>query len=207
MASKVGIVNHALRRLGVPTITAFADSVKAARMADDSYDDHVEEIISEHTWNFALKRVELPASTTSPVWEYTNAFPVPSDSIRMLQVDGEDEFANRWRVEEGVIVTNKEAPLKVVYLARIDDPNAMTARFRNVVSTYLAWQWAEALTGDATLNNRLEREYRARLVMARSFDGQEGTPRQPTSDRFIDARFAGRGFLNDVELGFDPGSF
>ena len=89
MASDVGIANAALRKLGQSPITSFSEANKAGRIANERFAESRDALLAEHPWNFALKRVSLAASATAPEWGYNNAFPLPTDYIRMYEVEGE----------------------------------------------------------------------------------------------------------------------
>ena len=77
-ADKVAIANKSLALLGALAITAFdqAGSEEAAAI-NEVYDDILEEVLSEHPWSFATKRIALvatvPADTSRTIddTEYT----------------------------------------------------------------------------------------------------------------------------------------
>jgi hypothetical protein len=188
MASDVGITNAALRKLGQAPITDFTENSKAARLANERFEDVRDELLYRHPWNFAEKRASLAASVTPPAWGYTNAFPLPIDYIRMRVVNGEDEHTAKWKVEDGSIVTDLPAPLEVLYTYQVTDANRMSASFREALASQLAADWAEDLTGDD--NVVLDKGGKARIAIAqaRSNDGQEGTPDQIESDEWTNAR-------------------
>lgn len=207
MASVVGIVNQALVKLGETTIVSLTDSVKAARIANDTYEENRDFVLDEHNWNFARKRVQLAASTTEPIWGPSNAYPFPSDCIRPFLVNGENEFTGKWKVEGNTIVTDLAAPLDVLYVSRVTDPNLMTARFREVLAIYLAWQWVEAITGSDRKSEALELKYARALSTGRSRDGKEGTQEQLISDEWTTSRLSGGSARRESDLLYDPGSF
>jgi hypothetical protein len=207
MASEVSIVNMALGKLGETAIVALSDEVKAARIAQDNYAECRDFVLDEHTWNFSKKRGQLAASATAPVWGFDNAFPFPNDCIRPFLVNQENEFSGRWRVEGSSIVTDLDAPLEVIYISRVTDPNQMTARFRQLLATYCAWQWCEAISGSDEKKEKLEEEYARKLATARSRDGQEGIQDQFVADRWEEARLGGGTLRDDIELAYDPGTY
>jgi hypothetical protein len=188
MASDVGIVNAALRKLGHGPITEFSEHSKAARLANERYAELRDSLLHRHPWNFAMKRRELAASTTAPAWGFEIAYPLPADYIRMHEVNGEDENTAKWKVEDGAIVTNLPAPLQVRYVYRVTDANRMSLGFREALASILASDWAEDITGDDSVVTEKERKARFAVAQARSNDGQEGTPDQFESDEWLNAR-------------------
>lgn len=188
MASEVGIANAALRKLGQAPITAFSENSKAARLANERYAELRDELLHRHPWNFALKRTSLAASSTSPVWGYTYAYPLPADYIRAFEVNEEDEGEGRWKVEDGSIVTDLSAPLEILYVYRVTDANRMSTGFREALASTLAADWAEDITGDDSVVVEKERKSRIAVAQARSNDGQEGIPDRIESDDWVNAR-------------------
>ena len=189
MASDVGIANAALRKLGHSPITAFDENSKAARLANERYAEVRDELLSRHPWNFALKRRALSASATAPAWGYANAYPLPPDYIRMFEVNEEDENSGKWKVENGEVVTDLSAPLKIRYVYQVTDANRMSAGFREAFASTLAADWAEDMTGDdSVVDAKTKLSVRA-VAQARSNDGQEGIPDQIESDDWVNTRY------------------
>lgn len=188
MSSSVGIANAALRKLGHPPITAFSENSKAARLANERYAELRDELLYRHPWNFALKRASVPASTTAPAWGYAVACPLPTDYIRMYEVNGEDEGTGRWKIEDGNIVTDLSAPLEIRYVYQVTDTNRMSAGFREALASVLAADWAEDITGDDSVVKDKAGKARFAVAQARSNDGQEGIPDQIEADEWLDAR-------------------
>ena len=77
----VSISNRALTFLGAQPITSLDDDTKEARACKRMFEQSRNQVLRGHPWNFAMKRVELAADTTSPVWGKTNAFSWPSDCL------------------------------------------------------------------------------------------------------------------------------
>ncbi len=188
MASDVGIASAALRKLGQPAISAFTENSKAGRLANERYADLRDELLSRHPWNFAMKRGSLSASSTDPEWGFAAAYPVPTDYIRMYEVNGEDEESGKWKVEDGSVVTDLSAPLEVRYVYQVEDANRMTAGFREALASVLAADWAEDLTGDDSVTQAKTRKATIAVAQARSNDGQEGIPDRLEADEWVNAR-------------------
>lgn len=188
MASDVGIANAALRKLGQAPITSFTENSKPARLADERYAELRDELLFRHPWNFARKRGSLAASATAPVWGFANAFPLPTDYIRMYEANGEDEDTGKWKIEDGSIVTDLAAPLEVLYVYQVTDANRMSAGFREAFASVLAADWAEDLTGDDSVVTNKERKAVRAVALARSNDGQEGIPDRLEADEWLNAR-------------------
>ena len=193
MASDVSVVNSALHKLGVSRIVAFTDTTKQGTLANDTFADIRDSLLRAHPWNFAIEREALAADATAPKWGYTTKYALPEGQtpcLRVLLVEGEDEYSGRWTVEGRFILTDLTAPLNISYIKRITDANSMDAMFRDALSQRLAMEWATTLTHDAQIQNDMTRLYNSlKLPEARSIDGQEDIAVQIEACEWIEARF------------------
>lgn len=175
MASDVGICNKALLALGARTLLSLSDDSTEGRLANRTYPDIRDDFLQAHPWNFAIKRASLAASATAPAWEFTNAYPVPIDSLRILEIETLSD--HEWRVENTadgtVIVTDHDAPINIRYIARITNADLMPPSFREALSSVLAAEWAQALTGDADKVQLMDLRRIRKVAEARALDGQE----------------------------------
>lgn len=189
MASDVSICNRALRVLGVAPITALGEDSKAGSWAQESYADARDGLLAEYPWNFAIKRAALPASTDEPVWGYTYLYPLPSDCLRALNVEGEpEEQVEDWHVEERAIVTEATAPLNIRYIARVTDPAQWSPLFVDALVARLAAEGAFHFTGSTTREQALREAYRDTVANARRYDAQEGTASGVVASDWLESR-------------------
>ena len=81
MADDTAITNYALRLLKAQRITSLTDGSNNANAANDVFTQVRDELIRAHNWNFATKRQKLAQSSTTPTFEFDNAYPLPA-SVR-----------------------------------------------------------------------------------------------------------------------------
>ena len=136
-----------------------------------------------------MKRISLAASSTTPVWGYSFIYPLPTDYIRVFEVNEQDQDSGKWKVENGAVVTDLSAPLKIRYVYRVEDANRMSVGFREALASTLAADWAEDITGDDDVAVRADRRALRAVAQARSNDGQEGTPDEFEADAWNNARY------------------
>jgi hypothetical protein len=191
MASKIGIINSALSQLGEAAITALTDNSRSARLADRTYDDLRQDVLRDHPWNFAMKRLSIASSATAPVWEFARQFPLPSDCLRLVEVYNPSlyEYRVEYSAAGTVVVSDIESPLKIKYTIDIEDANRMDGKFRQAFAVYCAANWAEALTGTSAKVAQLMQVYSLLTKGAKAVDGQEDSPRNTSSDAWIEARY------------------
>ena len=165
MASKISLVNIALTRLGVQAITSFEENSKAARSANIYYDQIIENVLSQHYWNFATSRAELALNSISPAFEYTNAYTLPDDCLRVISLYEDEEYI----IEGNFLLTNSKTA-KIIYIKKIINPLYFSAGFKNVVTWRLSAELAIPLTGSNTLNVNYFNLYEQALKEAKLYD-------------------------------------
>ena len=79
-------------------------------------------------------------------------------------------------VEGRRVLTDVAAPLRILYIARLDDPAQIDPMLADVIATRLAADLSYSLTASAALGQTLMSVYQARLAEARATDAEEGVP-------------------------------
>ena len=191
MASVVDIANSALNLLGASTITALTDDSKNARLCNQRYEPVRNRIFRSHSWNCLTKRVQLAQDSTAPVVEFSYAYTLPSDCLRVLKIHTgvTDSIASDidYKVEGRKIKTN-EGTVYLVYVALITDPNEYDVYLQEAISHQLAADIAYAVTNNATLANNYMERADERLREARFIDATENSLGTIESNEFTDAR-------------------
>jgi hypothetical protein len=191
MASTVDICNSALNLLGASTISALTVEEENARLCNQRYEPVRNRVFRAHAWNCLHKRVQLAQNTTAPVVEYSYAYALPSDCLRVLKIHtGTNDSINSeidYKLEGRNIVTN-EGTVYLVYIALITDPNEYDTYLQESISHQLAADIAYAVTNNATLANNYMTRADERLREARFIDATENSLGTIESNEFTDAR-------------------
>ena len=191
MASVVDICNSGLNLLGASTISALTDDSKNARLCNQRYESVRDRVFRSHSWNCLTKRVQLAQDSTAPVIEYTYAYTLPTDCLRVLKVHNgtTDSIASAldYKVEGRKIKTD-EGTVYLIYIAIDTDPNNYDAYLRESISHQLAADLAYAITNNATLANNYMARADERLREARFIDATENSLGTIESSEFTDAR-------------------
>jgi hypothetical protein len=191
MASVVDMCNSALNLLGASTISALTDDSKNARLCNQRYDSVRNRVFRSHAWNCLHKRVELAQNSTAPVIEYTYAYALPSDCLRVLKVHNgtTDSIASAidYKLEGRNIVTD-EGTVYLIYVALDTDPNNYDSYLQESISHQLAADLCYAITNNATLANNYMARADERLREARFIDATENSLGTIESNEFTDAR-------------------
>lgn len=170
MASVVDICNGALNQLGASTILSLTEDSKNARLCNARYTQVRDYIFRSHPWNCLQKRVQLPADTDTPAWGFSYQYTLPSDCLRLLRIL---DYDSDYKVEGRKIVTNNSS-MKILYVARIEDPNEYDELLRETLSAALAADIAYAVTSSNPLTANMYNLLKDKLKEARFVDATEG---------------------------------
>jgi len=191
MASIVDIANNALNILGASTISSLTEDTKNARICNQRFENVRNRIFRSHPWNCLIKRVQLAQNSTAPVIEYTYAYALPSDFLRVLKIHNgtTDSVASDmpYKVEGKNIITD-EATVYLVYVSKDTDPNNYDSYLYEVLAYQLAADMAYGITNNATLAKNLLVDADEKLRESRFVDAVENSTDTVEANEFTDAR-------------------
>ena len=191
MASVVNMCNSALNLLGASTIAALTDDTKNAKLCNQRYEPVRNRVFRSHAWNCLHKRVQLARNSTAPVVEYSYAYALPSDCLRILKIHNgtTDSIASAldYKLEGRNIVTD-EGTVYLIYIALDTDPNNYDTYLREAISHQLAADLCYAITNNAALANNYMARADERLREARFIDATENSLGTVEANEFTDAR-------------------
>ena len=193
MASVVGICNGALNQLGATTILSLTEDSKNARLCNSRYTQIRDALFRTHPWNCLQKRIELAADTTAPAWGFTNAFTLPADCLRLLRIL---DYDSNYKVEGRKILSNSSG-MKILYVARVTDPNEYDELLRETLSASLGADIAFGVTSNNQTAKNMYELFKEKLRDARFVDSTEGQNVDPDlgmsdvidAGTFINSRF------------------
>ena len=170
MASVVDICNGALNQLGATTILSLTEDSKNARLCNQRYTQVRDGVFRSHPWNCLQKRVELAADTTAPAWGFKVSFTLPSDCLRLLRIL---DYESNYKVEGRKILSNTSS-MKILYIARVTDPNEYDELLRETLSASLGADIAFAVTSNNQTAQNMYQLFQDKLRDARFVDSTEG---------------------------------
>lgn len=172
--SQTRTCNMALAYLGEShRINSIDDGTPLAKLFDQVWDEALREVLTDHPWNTALRRLNVPVSATyvPDGTQYTQAFEKPGDCLRWLpyRPDHPDYFAGE---EEGdYILSNAAAPIVLRYIALVDDIAKWSEGMRTALAAKLAAKLAKPITGQTGMMDRMAKLYAEELSTAKRQDG------------------------------------
>ncbi len=174
MATKVSIANLALSLLGANRITTLEEDSENARRISAVYDDSLADLLRLHPWNFAIRRATLGQLSTTPEFEYTYEFQLPSDCIRVIHVTDGTNTVSDYKIEGRKLLTDDDA-IKIKYISHITDPSQYDSQFIMVFAARLAMEVAYPITNQSGVTQTISNLYTERLEVAKQTDGQESS--------------------------------
>lgn len=173
------LANRSLSRIGLTAISSIDDgNSKAAKTCKQLLPIVIDEVLRSHRWNCASARTTLSQSVTAPPFGYTQAFILPADFIRLMEVNGEqyegsEEFLE---IEEDkrllVNSTRFTGGCHIRYIRRIDVPK-MDPLLLEAVACKLSAEIAIPLSAKIELQTHSMTLYERALGNARKVDAME----------------------------------
>jgi hypothetical protein len=209
--SKVEICNFALQAIGDESILSLSDQTVPAQQCNLRYDSSRRAVLEMGLWNFAIKRVSLPLEASTPEFDFSHQFTLPSDLLRVIGTDrelgvnfGTDPLFNgyktigfgdaytgkdRYKIEDGKLLYDDDV-CKIAYITDVEDTTKFSPLFVESLSLFLASRIAYKITGSRTMERELLDEfYNIMKKEAQLSDSQQGTTERNTQSKFISVRF------------------
>lgn len=159
MITEIEITNKALAKLGIRPIASLEDKEETARVAKLLFGTVLDYELSIYRWLFALKRTALAKDATAPAFGYKNQYSLPPDFLRLESVEKPLGMKDAYLVEGDKILTDLEAPLKIIYISRKVDYVKWPPFFVEAFACKLAYEMCERLKQDPSRKQTLMVEY------------------------------------------------
>ena len=195
MASQVEICNRALIKLGANTITSISDNSKPARTLGALWDSIRRTELSKRYWNFAISRAILPALADSPTWGFANAFQLPNDFLKIVQVSdlfispGLSDYRtgdeSPYAIEGKTLVTDFAAPLKIRYIQDVTDTGSFDVQFIEVMASKLAYESCYAITQSRDGQRQAAEDYSLAVKEAARCNALSRPPAEIPDDSWV----------------------
>lgn len=203
MATVIDWANRALDKVGEKPITSFADGTKPANLMLRMFDIVRDAELRKRRWSFSIKRKQLAADSTAPLFGYGLAYTLPTDCLRVLSIasidigpDLSDYHAAGdsalYRIEGRKIlygnVGASATALPLRYIAQIDDSTLWDPCFGEALACKLAMEVAEPLTGSTDKRQVARAEYSDAIASATRANALELPSQVVSDDTWVMAR-------------------
>lgn len=188
-AQWVTIANRALLRIGSKAIASLDDGSTSADYCNQLLPQAIDAVFSVYPWRDCLKRLELAPLATTPAFEYTYQFAVPSDFARLKSVEAIDEDGTQmeWSLEGRVICTNATA-VSILYTSQPETPDTIGPATRDLLVKQLAYLLSIPLIKNDNMSSRLLNEYNQAMAIAMTQDNITHYEEDTSVDWFDESR-------------------
>jgi hypothetical protein len=187
VADETDFLNDALQQAGCRTITGIDDGSTEANKCLTFWPTLRDGMLRSHHWKFSKKRQELAQDAETPAFEFAFQYTLPADPwcLKVIEYNGasldtsnlalfESATISRFKIEGRKLLTN-DGEVKIVFLARITNPDEWDAMFYQCAATWLGAKLALAIPKDRKMAATLMVQAMDLWSMATAVDGQEGS--------------------------------
>jgi len=121
MLNKIQLCARALLLIGCDPITSFADGTAEADVAALLYEPSRDALLSSHPWSFATGLIELSPVTSVPLADFSAAYQLPEDFLRVLSLGAASRGTGRgmtYRIRERRICCDETGGVILTYVFR-----------------------------------------------------------------------------------------
>ena len=119
--SAIALCSRALLRLGARSIASFDEGTAEAEVCANLYPVARDALLSAHPWNFATGQARLARLSAVPVADFSHAFQLPGDFLRVLSAGGGGRGRGlAYRIHERRLHANAES-VTLTYIFRPDE--------------------------------------------------------------------------------------
>lgn len=185
MASAVDIANLALLECGAEPILALDSTSEASRACTAAWAAVRPSVLGMHPWNTPTKRALIDEDATAPLWDYATRYPLPSDCIRVLEVDTTAD----WRIEGRYLVTDETGnDLGIRYIYDETNPATFPPPLVDALVLAMTYRIMQRVNADKALRDRIERQWMTWVKECQALDGAEQSDAEIEDDTWITRR-------------------
>jgi len=181
ITTALGIANLAASLLKIDAVTSIDPpdrQSKAAKQFSQWYDTCRREVLSEAIWDCALERVQLAAATPAPTFGFSTKYRLPANFIRLATVNDEELPETDYKIEQGYLLCNIEAPLNLRYIFDQENITLYGEKLILCIALKIAVYTGYTLTGNRTLVAEHKAAYDDQLTDTKAIDGQNTPPQK-----------------------------
>lgn len=211
MSSVIDICNMAIFRIGNSIrIDDLEENSTPARICKQFYESSRDYVLrADCDWGFATAFVQLAEVVDNPSPEYSHAYAVPTDCMRVRRIvnpgwpqgalsAGLDCNAPQvqripFRIINGTsqrLISTSVSPATLEYTLKVESPEMFDPIFVSALAWYLASEIAGPLTKDAGITSACYAQYKATVLEAAAAALNEGATQYQRESTFITGRGA-----------------
>ena len=198
MASGIDEVEICNNAIGMCGSTDFIQTLTdpdspAARRCNQFFKTAVRKVLRKHDWNCATKISLLAENSEAPVFKYDNAYTLPVDCVRAINVYGSENGYcpyDRWEIRSGNIETDLDT-VYLQYVAVPEDYKELDILLAWAISGELALMLAATLVKDPDTYGMVYQTAQRSINEAKAIDTLENKFIDQENSVWSDARVGG----------------
>lgn len=174
--TKLQIFNVALGHIGSHRVSSVDEASNEAEHCRTAFDKTRRSLLRAHDWNFATTEVTLSAVADAEMFDFDNAYQLPSDYIKAVKFGGYEAGTkhNMWKIAGDKVHSNISAEnAELEYIYDETDCTKWDDLFVDAFSYYLAAAIVPALSSSPALAGNFLSAGQAFLNSAKGTDLQE----------------------------------
>jgi hypothetical protein len=185
MASKIQLISNALILIGDLPVTSLSGNTRAETVANNLYDNIVQNELSKFRWGFARKQAQLSLTTDVSIGtEWQSIYQLPTDMMTLIKLDPSIDYG----IFGDKVYCNYSGPLYCDYIANVPE-SQWPVYFSKMIEYALAMDFAPSIRDSATSMQLLSQQYMNASRMARYTDSQQHPITPIKSQPFINVRY------------------
>jgi hypothetical protein len=185
MSSKIQLISNALILIGDLPVTSLSGNSRAETVANNLYDNIVQNELSKFRWGFARRQAQLSLTVEEPVGtEWQSIYQLPTDMLVLIKLSP----SIRYQILGDKVYCNYSGSLYCDYIANVSE-SEWPVYFSKMVEYALAMDFAPSIRDSATSMELLSRQYLNASRMARFTDSQQHPQTAIQDQPFINVRY------------------
>lgn len=183
MSVDVNIANGALLKLGVAPISSPDEESSRAEVIRNIYNDCVDYLLSQYDFSFAQKQVILSKVDTEVVFGYKNAYKLPTDFIRFVDM----RENTKYKIMNGMILSDADT-CAITYVFKNYAPSTYSPLFRDLLQVRLAFRLCPYIKEDRAFTLELYNQEIERINNSANRESMQGDDEFLPEDSWVSIR-------------------
>ena len=184
MAEMIKLISNALILIGDLPVTSLSGNSRAETVANNLYDNIVQNELSKFRWGFARRKAQLALTTDTPIGnEWRQIYQLPTDLITLINVNQ----AIPYQIYSDKLHCNYNGSLYIDYTANVAE-GEFPVYFAKMIEYALAMDFATSIRDSSASLSENASKYANASRMARFTDSQQHPTEPLRSQPFIAVR-------------------
>tara|TARA_Y100000385_G_scaffold78762_1_gene80075 strand:+ start:1468 stop:2028 length:561 start_codon:yes stop_codon:yes gene_type:complete len=186
MASKIDLISNALILIGDTPINSLTGGSRRETVANNLYDNIVQNELTKHRWGFARRQEQMSRLTDVPVNpnQWATIYQLPTDLLFLVTVSPDSNY----QIYGDKVYSNSDGALFADYIANTPE-DEWPVYFAKMIEYALAMDFAASIRDSSAARGEMAAAYVNASRMARFTDSQQYPTQQVRSNPFTNVRF------------------